>query len=491
MRGPAGAWSRAAAGRADNLQPQSPDPHSDLDPLRPHDTAMTLSRGRAGRFPPYPGAAPAGPRGTMERIAIAGLSLHDAELSRLELFKRRVAADERRAAHELTDALAASDLVLLSTCNRLEIAYAREEGHRPSEEDLDAIALVLGLGELPEGGEVRGRLHFFRGLTAARHLFRVVCSLDSLVVGEDQILAQVKDAYQRAEAQRLCGPLLGPLFQTALQVGKQVRTETDLTQHPVSVVSIAVQQLARRFAGLSPRVAVIGAGSMGELIAKNLAGVGFPPAAFANRSPERARALAEPFGAEALSIDELRSPRTRVDALLSATSAPGYVLSAADLTALATRAPLGEGLFACDLAVPRDLEGGADPAVEIVDLEALRSVADENRARRERAALEAEKLIERKLDVFAKRFASRALSDTLAEMQAETADILERELSHLSEGSLAALPDEQRRAVERWARTAFGRLAHVPVAALKRFASESAGTNGGDKENDQPMERAG
>jgi glutamyl-tRNA reductase len=438
----------------------------------------------------------------MERIAIAGLSLHDAELDRLELAKQRVVADEKGTAHALTDALAASDLVLLSTCNRLEIAYAREEGHRPCEEDLDAIAGVLGLGEMPAGAEVRQRMHFFRGLTAARHLFRVVCSLDSLVVGEDQILAQVKEAYQRAEAQRLCGQLLGPLFQTALQVGKQVRTETELTQHPVSVVSIAVQQLAKRFGGLAPRVAVIGAGSMGELIGKNLAGVGYPPAVFANRSPERARPLAEPFGAEVLSIEELRGPSTRVDAVLAATSAPGHVLSAAELSAMATRAPLGEGLFACDLAVPRDLEPGVDPAVEIVDLEALREVADDNRALRERAALEAEKLIERKLDVFAKRFAGRVLSDTLAELQAETADILERELAHLNEGSLAGLPADQRKAVERWARTAFGRMAHVPVAALKRFASEAGangenGANGGngaggeDKQGEQPVERVG
>ncbi len=197
----------------------------------------------------------------MDRIAIAGLSLNDVELELLELAKARVAEDEPAVARELLDALGASELVLLSTCNRLEVVYAREEGHAPSADDLGPIADILALDGSPRAAAARERLHFFRGLSAARHLFRVAASLDSLVVGEGEILAQVREAYQRADAARLCGQFLGPLFQTALQVGKQVRSDTDLAKHPVSVVSIAVRRLAERFAGRSPRIAVVGAGA--------------------------------------------------------------------------------------------------------------------------------------------------------------------------------------------------------------------------------------
>ncbi len=423
----------------------------------------------------------------MDRIAIAGLSLNELELDLLELAKARVGQDELELARELLDALGASDLVLLSTCNRMEVVYAREEGHRPSADDLGPIADVLGLDGTPRASAARERLHFFRGLAAARHLFRVAASLDSLVVGEGEILAQVRDAYQRADSARLCGQLLGPLFQTALQVGKQVRSDTDLAKHPVSVVSIAVRRLAERFAGRSPRIAVVGAGAMGELIAKSLSNERLAPFLFANRSLERAPFLAARYGGNAMDLNGLR--RAAVDALLSATSAPGTILNAHALRSLSGRAPLGSGLFAADLAVPRDLEPCPDPSVEILDLEKLRSLSEANRVRRARSAAQAEKLIEHKLEVFARRCHSRVLSDAIEELQAETKGILEREIAQLHRERLADLAPEQRRAVERWARATFGRLAHAPVSALKRLATDPSTENGAP--DGSPEERVG
>lgn len=404
----------------------------------------------------------------MERIAIAGLSLTDVELRQLERAKARVVAREAEAGRELADALAASDLVVLSTCNRLEVCFAREEGHPPEARDLEIVRAVLGLdaGAAP--------LHFHTGRGAARHLFRVASSLDSLVLGEDQILTQVREAFERAEAARLCGALLRPLFQAALEVGKQVRTCTALSSHPVSVVSIAVGLLRERFAGARPRVAIVGAGAMGELVARHLTDAGVGPLLFANRDLQRAERLAAIFGGRATTLDELRARPPELDALLSATTAPTPVLRAADLSRLAR----GARFFAVDLAVPRDLESCDDPRVEIVDLEALREHAAHNRALRGAAALEAEAMIEGKLDVFSRRLVGRVLSQTLAELQAETADILERELSVLRRERLGELPADQREAVERWARAAFGRLAHAPVSALKRFASSQSGVEG-------------
>jgi len=404
----------------------------------------------------------------MERIAIAGLSLTEVELPELERAKARVAGRELEVGRELADALAASDVVVLSTCNRLEVAYGREEGHPPEARDLVVLREVLGLPE------EAARLHLHTGRGAARHLFRVAGSLDSLVLGEDQILTQVREAFARAEAARLVGGLLRPLFQSALEVGKLVRSSTELSSHPVSVVSIAVALMRERLVAGRPRVAVLGAGAMGELVARHLTDAGIGPLLFANRDPARAERLAAAFAGRAVSLEAFRAQPPELDALVSATTAPQPVLEAPDLARLARSGRL----FAVDLAVPRDLAPCDDPRVELVDLEALRERAAHNRDLRRAAALEAEALIEAKIDVFARRLVGRALSQTLAELQAETADILERELAALRRERLGELSAAQREAVERWARTAFGRLAHVPVSALKRFASSQSGVEG-------------
>lgn len=415
----------------------------------------------------------------MDRIAIAGLSLHDVELAGLERAKARVVGNELGIARELADALGASDVVLLSTCNRLEIVYAREEGHRPTRADLSEVTSVLGLTD--SSADDRARMHHAEGRAAARHLFRVVASLDSLVVGEDQILAQVRDAFTRAEAARMCGPLLSSVFRAALQLGKQTRTCTDLSRHPVSVVSLAIQRLVERAGSSRPRVAVLGAGSMGELAARNLAAAGHAPALFVGRTPERAQALAARFEGEAVSLEALRT-REPVDALIGATSAPVSLLSAEDLARMGARAPLGAGLFTIDLAVPRDFEPCDDPRVEQIDLESLRELSERNRALRQGAALEAERLIERKLDVLDARFATEGVSEALAEIQRESADVLERELGELRSGRWHGLGPAELHAVERWARAAFGRVSHVPLAALKRFAATRSPESGNDSE---------
>jgi glutamyl-tRNA reductase len=408
----------------------------------------------------------------MERIALAGLSLHDSDLAGLERAKRHLVSREEEITRELADGLAASDLVLISTCNRVEVAYAREEGHPPAPSDLAMLAEVLGIEE--EG--LRSRLHFHGGRSAARHLFRVVASLDSLVLGEDQILVQVREAFARAEAARLCGGMLHSLFQSALELGKQVRSQTDLALHPVSVVSIATQLLAARFPQGGARAAILGAGVTGELVARNLAGLGCAPTLCVNRSLEGARRMAAQFGGRACTLEQLRAQPPVLDALFAATSSPEALLGAQDLSRMAANLPEGARLLAVDLSVPRNLAPCDDLRVEQIDLESLRESAERNRALRARAALEAEALIEDKLDTFARRLAGRVLSQTLAEMQAETSDILEREIAQLHTQRLGSLPPEQRVAVERWARATFGRLAHVPVSALKRFASDTHAT---------------
>jgi glutamyl-tRNA reductase len=407
----------------------------------------------------------------MERIAVAGLSLHETDVAGLERLARPTPEHIDDFTRDLADALGASELVYLATCNRVEVVYARELGHEPCADDLELVADQFGLAR---GDGLRARMHHWRGREAVRHVFRVAASLDSVVVGEDQILVQVRDAFARSESIGLCDRLLGTLFEHAFQLGKQVRTDTDLARRPISVVSLGVSAITQRFDTARPRIALVGAGTMAELFVRNARvaelGIDF----VANRSRERARKLADACGARAIGLAELASAGVAVDVVVAATSAPGYVVDRQALLALASRTPLRRALLAIDLAVPRDIEPVEHESVELVDLDRLRGIADENRALRSASAAAAQELVERKLEAFESRTTRRALDRALSEVHSESSHVFERELAQLFTGRLAQLDDEERRLIERWARTAFGRVTHVPISALKRMAADES-----------------
>jgi len=405
----------------------------------------------------------------MERIAVAGLSLHETDVAGLERLQRPSAAQVENFTRDMADTLGASELVFLATCNRIEVVYAREVGHSPCPADLDLIAGQLGV---PADDPLRPRMHHRCGRDAAHHLFRVAASLDSVVVGEDQILVQVREAFARSERIGLSGRLLGTLFEHAFQLGKQVRTDTDLARRPVSVVSLGVAAITRRFHDAAPRIALVGAGGMAELFVRSARDVGLSIELVVNRSRERAGAVAATCAARAMPLDEFVKAHERVDVIVAATAAPGFVVERRALLELAARTPLGRPLLAVDLAVPRDIEPVDHPSIEIVDLEQLRGMAAENRALRAASAAQAEVLVERKLEAFVGRATRHALDSALADLRDESTSVFEHELAHLFTGRLAQLDDEERRLVERWARTAFGRVTHVPISAIKRMAAD-------------------
>ena len=407
----------------------------------------------------------------MERIAVVGASLHQAGVEELEELARTAESSPDAVLLELADALAASELVLLSTCNRIEVVYARETGHLPEAADRARVGRALGW---PEGRQ--SLLRLYRGRRAVRHLLRVACSLDSLVVGEDQILAQVRRACEHSSGIGLVGELLTPLFEHASQVGKQVRTETELSRIPISVVGLGVAALLERLGerARAARIAVIGAGATGVQAALALRDNGIDVELVVNRSEGRAEALAQRVGARAVSLEDFRRigvGSERLDAVVSATSAPAFALSASALGALVERSPAGR-FVGVDLALPRDLEPVADPRVELIGLEALRARASRNKELRAAAAREAEELVERKLETFVERDARAAFAPAIGDVFAETSEIFERQLCELTRGRLAHLGEDERRAIERWARATFGRLAHVPLRASKRLARE-------------------
>lgn len=408
----------------------------------------------------------------MERIAIAGFSIHRTDVRALEMVCRPASAELTGYLRRLSDAAGASELVFLATCNRVEVIFAREEGELPGLGDLGPLGAALSRDEA-SADEVARLLTLRTGRDAIRHLFRIACSLDSLMLGEDQIIGQVRSAYGQAADVGLVGPLLGPLFHNALQIGKRVRSETDLARHPVSVVNLAVAALAKRPASMPHKIAVVGAGSIGGLIVRALHDAGMTPELVVNRSLPRAESVARTCGAEAMTLDALRNGGAQVDVLVSATSSADVVLGPDDLSQLARVAPAGAGLFAIDLAVPRDLPDVVGHDVEVICLDDLRALADENRALRAAAAADAEQLIEAKVVSYTRRFREDVAAPVVSDLREASEELLSRELDGLLSGRLAHLGDDDRRAVERWARKTFGRLMHLPVSAIKRMVAES------------------
>ena len=294
-----------------------------------YDTAMTL---RDSGVPIVPSA--------MERIAVVGVTIQDESVATLDQLRRPSDGELRPLLHDLADDLAASELVVLSTCNRCEVYYARESGDLPDRGDVAAIATHFGVGDSDEWSH---RFRQRRGRAAARHLFRVAASLDSLVVGENQILAQIRGAVRSAEGAGLAGGLLAPVFEAALRAGKRVRLSTGLAQHSLSVVALGVGALCERLPEATERrVAVIGAGSTGRLAARTLAGRGLTPALIVNRSEPAASDLASEFGADAMSLEHFLAEPRPVDVLVSATGAAKPLMEASALRELATLAPRRE-----------------------------------------------------------------------------------------------------------------------------------------------------
>ncbi|MFC0268268.1 glutamyl-tRNA reductase [Kushneria aurantia] len=281
------------------------------------------------------------------------------------------------------------EAVILSTCNRTEI-YCRLEG-------ADHRRLLEWLGDfhrLPVEALSHGA-YWYRDGEAARHLMRVACGLDSLVLGEPQILGQLKSAYQQGRACDSLGSELERLFQHSFAVAKQVRTETGIGENPVSVAYAAVNLAGRIFDDIRhSRALLIGAGETIELVARHLREVGIQGIIVANRTRERAQALADDTGGVAIDLDELESALVCADIVISSTGSERPILGKGVVeSALRTRKH--RPLFMVDIAVPRDIEPqvGTLNDVFLYTIDDLNEVISENRRSRESAASHAEEMI--------------------------------------------------------------------------------------------------
>ena len=381
-------------------------------------------------------------------------------------------------AHRQADALSSliatpevAEAVILSTCNRTEI-YALTATDASGDAVVDFLADYHGL----DRHELARYLYHAQGEAAVRHLFRVVASLDSMVLGEAQILHQVKESYQASFDNGACGRVFNKLFRQSFEVGKRVRTETEIGENAVSISYAAVELAKKVFDTLEGRtILVVGAGKMSELTAKHLVSQGVHSVLVANRTYERAVELAERFEGEAIRYDDLFTRMSDADIVISSTSAAHFVVRKADVAG-AMRGRGGRPLFLIDIAVPRDI----DPEVNnlsnvfLYDIDDLNGVVEANLEERMREARRAEIIIEEEISSFDAWLDSMEVVPTVAAMRTRAEAMRQEELARALK-RLGSLSEKEIRTVEALSEAIVNKMLHGPTARLKVVAAEKDG----------------
>lgn len=402
---------------------------------------------------------------------MVGVSHHTAPVEVRERFVFAPARAEAELARLRLEG-SAREAVLLSTCNRTELYLHLPDGGAGLEPAERMLADQAGY-TLPEA---RCHLYSHRGRAAVEHLYRVVASLDSMVLGEAQIQGQVRSAYEHArelsEAPVL-GPVLTRLFDSALAVGGRVRAETAVGEGAASIASAAVDLARKIFGSLEGRRAiVVGAGEMSELALQCFAAEGLDGIHVANRSPERAAALAAKVGGAAIPYGEVWQRLTKTDILLTATGAPHRILTRETLERALPGGPK-RPLFILDIALPRDVDAGVGSVdnVFLYDIDDLQQIVGANLERRRREVPVAEGIITQEVASFASWYASldvvpaiRALRDRGEALRREEVERALRRLPHLGA--------EDRDHLERVTRQLVNKLLHAPTTRLRDAADD-------------------
>jgi glutamyl-tRNA reductase len=370
------------------------------------------------------------------------------------------------------------EAVVLSTCNRVEV-YAAAPGRGASDEDLARTARAVTAVLTSMGGEaVSPHLHKTHGNEAVLHLFRVAASLDSLVIGEPQILGQLKDAIEVARETRSLGVTLGRAMHRAVRVGKRVRSETAIGEGQVSVSSVAIDLAREIFGDLTGHTALlVGAGEMAEAASKLLVRGG-ARLLVVNRSPERGNALANEVGGEYRGWTELERSLVDADIVISSTSSPRYVITT-DLVKAARKARKGRSLFLIDIAVPRDV----DPAVNkldniyLYDVDDLSKIVSESLESRAAEAARAEAIAQEEARGFEAWTLEQSLTPAIVGLRNRTHAVLEAELSRSLHGKLRHLSAADREALGMMIDAATNKLLHAPVTKLRALAGDARGAD--------------
>jgi len=355
---------------------------------------------------------------------------------------------------------------ILSTCHRVELYAASEDVSHARAQLKRFWSEQRGISTW----EFEPHLYYLEGRKAAEHLFNVACGLDSAIIGEPQIVRQVRDALQQGIDRRSVGAVLAALFRQALIAGKRARTETGIDRKAASLSYAAVELARRTFGDLrQSRVLLIGAGKMGELAAKNLIDQGVPEIVVVGRTPERAQQLALRCG-NAIALERLEEALRDCDIVLTSTNAPHQVITRRMLEGV-MRERGGRPLFLIDIAMPRDIEASAGelPGVHLYNVDDLEDTVSTNLKERRAEARKVAPIVEEEVAAFERWQATQRVVPTIIALRERAEAIRQEELERTS-AVLARLSEEDRRRIEALTLSIAKKLLHQPIAHLRAEA---------------------
>jgi glutamyl-tRNA reductase len=402
-------------------------------------------------------------------VAMLGISFHTAPVQLRE--RAAIPAFEAPAVlRRIRAEFPGSELVLISTCNRTELYTsgidATADKHR-------LVQILLKGDESIQAAEVEKHFYLKKDTAAAEHLMSVASGLDAMVVGETEILGQVKQALGIAEENQTVGKRLNALFQSAFRIAKRVFSETDICHGRVSVSSLAAEFAQKVFDNLgSKTVMIVGAGETAELALKSLVDRGARDILVLNRSHERGQALAERYGGRAIQFDLLDDYLSRADIVISSTSAPHFVIHA-DAVRRASEARRGQPMLMIDIAVPRDIDpaSGEVENVYVYSIDDLQRIADENLARRHEAVEHARQIVREGTAEAATLFDTSGLRELMRRFDEHGREVCESALQRvLAREKLATLPEPVRDEIRALAEKIVSKMLAAPRDGLKRAA---------------------
>ncbi|MCA9892793.1 MAG: glutamyl-tRNA reductase [Anaerolineae bacterium] len=359
--------------------------------------------------------------------------------------------------------------MILSTCNRLEIYALVDSSDVTTSVLVDFLADLHGLPV----DYMQQYLYHKQGQEAIRHLMRVAAGLDSMILGEPQILGQVTQAFGEAQANGLVGPILSHLAARAIHAGKRARSETEISRFTTSVSHAGAILALDHVTTDAPNILIIGAGEMARLAAKSLAHRAGINLACLNRTLSRAQSLASELDAITMDWQQLEEALIWADAVICATGAPHTVIHA-DVVQRAQQQCGNRDLVFFDIAVPRDVDVAVEaiPGVRRFDIDALHSIVDGNTAQREAAIPQVESIIEEEISIFYDWYNSRAVTPVIKDLRRWAVDLAQTEVS-LALNKLGDVDDHTTEVVNRLAHRLVNKLLHQPTVRLRGQAAES------------------
>ncbi len=378
------------------------------------------------------------------------------------------------ALSELRGRPGVAESMILSTCNRVEVAVLAENGYDPQA----AVDDFLACSRNVPLEAIAPHLYHYRDEQGIRHLFRVAASLDSMVVGEPQILGQLKQAYAMAKAHGALSGNLETILTRAFSVAKRVRSETGIGENAVSVGYAAVELAREIFSTLDgTRVMIVGAGKMSELAARHLHRSGARHIYVTNRTYERARELAALFDATIVEYDRFLATLPEIDIVIASSGAPHFIIRRSDMRKV-IEARRNRPVFLIDIAVPRNIEPSVNELdnVFLYDIDDLQRVVEANVGERKKRAESAEEIVAAEVERMIVRLRSREVAPTIVGLQDQLEQLRQAELARMR-GKFGQLTPQQEEALEALTRGLINKIAHGPISEMRRQAGRPEGVH--------------